>query len=230
MFCGGKTCAAGEFCCEADSGSPPACMKKDREAACRQTNATVSYCDESSDCTGGQMCCAGLTENGVLQICATKARCAESWDRPGASMTPANEVCARGGSCATPGYVCVGQACMPSASRVACGTSTDCPEDKPWCFWDAAAKRGECIERGEWAGEAGVFECDGASDCPGGACCGSGMNMSEQSFCGTVHCTPELAYASRLCRTDADCVLNDGRKVPCSPAPDTLPGIGICNW
>lgn len=228
--CGDVTCADDELCCAGEAGRTPTCTKKGAEASCKESGGLTASCDESSDCPEDELCCLGATKTGTLVTCATKQRCSEAWDGPGQLMIPAREVCAPGGTCKTPGRVCVHESCLSSKARVACGTSEDCPSDAPWCFWDSAAKRGECVERGPWAGEPGVFECDGVSDCPGGACCGSGRNMTEQSFCGTVECTPDLAYAARLCRTDADCVLDDGRKVPCSLSSDTLPGIGTCSW
>jgi hypothetical protein len=209
-------------------------MRKGSEKACTKTGDPV-LCDESSDCAASQRCCSGRTEEGTLTECVSAARCATFWDRPGGYMIPAKEICIRGGTCKGKDTVCVAAAlassisggqCVSSKARVACESKKDCPDDRPWCFWDAKSKKGECIPRGPWLREDGVFECDDHTDCPGGLCCGG----NASSFCSAAECDPGLAYAAILCRTAKDCGENPGNVASCG-IDDQLPnGLGTCGW
>lgn len=227
VVCSDTPCGKEEVCC---SGTGE-CIPAANAAGC--TTNDVVRCDESSDCPGAERCCSGLVDNGTLTTCATAERCARAWDRPGGFGLPAHEVCGRGGHCKDPAKVCVelegepsGGRCLSPVPRVACDGDRDCPADRPWCFWDLASHQAECVPRGSWYTKPGIFECDGTADCPGGVCCGG----IEMSYCGTVECTPELAYAMRLCRSDRDCALDDGRQVPCAQDPRMPPGMGVCAW
>ncbi len=198
-------------------------------------SGTVAFCDESSDCTASDRCCAGRTDDGTLVTCVSERRCSTFWDRPGGYMIPAKEICARGGSCKSNDTVCVpapsdtsvsGGQCVSSSARVACESKADCPIEKPWCFWDAATKRGECIPRGPWLREEGVLECDDHADCPHARCCGGGA----LTFCSPAECDPGLAYAAIMCRTAKDCGQNPGSVASCMPDERLPNGLGTCGW
>ena len=208
-------------------------MPKGRARECMKTGSPA-FCDESSDCAASDRCCEGRTDDGSLTTCVNEARCATFWDRPGGYMIPAKEICARGGSCKTGHTVCVaapttsvsGGQCVSAEARVACESKSDCPEDKPWCFWDVEAKKGECIPRGPWLREEGVLECDDRSDCPGAMCCGG----SALTFCSAAECDPGLAYAAIMCHTAKDCGENPGNIPFCTPDPRLPNGLGTCAW
>ncbi|MFO0548122.1 MAG: hypothetical protein U0271_07025 [Polyangiaceae bacterium] len=229
VYCLDKTCGPNEFCCMAANGG--FCMAKGTEDQC---TAIDVYCDESSDCPGAERCCVGNRDDDRLAECASAARCARFWDSPGRLMIPAHELCGRGGSCKDPLKTCVtekmgdsvsGGRCLFTKSRVRCGEES-CPSKEPWCYWDPETQSGECIPRGPWYGEDGVFECDEPSDCPGQYCCGS----LRWSMCGTAECEPALAYGFMLCKTSKDCVVFEGKQGRCEPQPELPGGTGACSW
>lgn len=233
VACGAATCKKGDLCCA--DGERSKCMPKGREKECWKTGAVV-FCDESSDCAEADRCCAGATDEGMLTTCASKKRCSTHWDRPGGRMIPAVEVCARGGSCKTEGAVCApaansnsvsGGQCVSERARVAaCESKSDCPPERPWCFWDSESKRGVCIPRGPWLREEGVLECDSHADCPGGMCCSG----NAQTFCSAVECYPALAYAAIVCRTAKDCGEYERNVPDCGPEERLPDGLGTCGW
>jgi len=232
VACGTERCAVGAVCCEASS--PRQCLPSARASECTQGGNLAAFCDESTDCAGAERCCQGITDDGILATCATPARCARTWDRPGGFGIPAQEICARGGRCKNPAYTCVdakddsvsGGQCVSARARVRCGAAGECPTDRPWCLWDAARHIGECIPRGAWRREPGVLECDSAADCPGGQCCGTGQSAT---FCSTTECEPELAYAPMVCSSPKDCVAA-GRVATCEPDESLPPGMGGCSF
>jgi hypothetical protein len=169
------------------------------------------HCDESSDCGTSLYCCLGRIDNYDFKSeCATKARCDQFWDRPGGFGLPAEEICARGGSCKSAARTCIADAnslvsggqCVSSSARASCGRAGECPAERPWCLWDSGRTQSECIARGPWRGEEGVFECDSRSDCPGGTCC---AYSGHTSCCASANVSEGLAYAQEVCKKNSDC-------------------------
>ena len=233
VACGEKRCGPGEVCCEGTV--PKQCVARARASECMAGGNVVAACDESSDCPGAERCCEGHTDDGILAECASPARCARTWDRPGGFGLPATELCARGGRCKDPAYTCIavddtsvsGGACVSKRARVRCGDAGECPSARPWCLWDAERKSGTCIPRGPWRREPRVLECDTADDCPGHECCGNGQSGT---FCSTTECTPELAYAPMVCRTLEDCERQATLVATCDPDESLPSGMGMCSW
>ena len=229
VACGDGRCRVGELCCE--SGERRVCMSGGRRASCAW--ATAVECDDSSDCAGEQLCCHGLLNpRESLVACASPKRCAVPWDRPGGSGIPAREICARGGACRSKGKVCIasetevsGGECVSEVARVGCGAAGACPPDRPWCFWNADTKTGECIPRGPWLRRRGVLACDDPGDCPGELCCGG----DRYTFC-SVECWPGVGNAAVVCRDVSNCEDYEGRTRTCDPDESLPNGLGTCGW
>lgn len=232
VACSEDRCVKGQICCRLADAR---CLPADQEAACLagvgRGLPEAAACDESSDCSAGQRCCRGRLDGDRLAVrCVPADRCDRPWDRPGGFGLPAQEVCVAGGRCAKPGTACVAGTdgfgeCESAASRVTCGAAGLCPAERPWCFWDAAARTSECIPRGPWLREKGVLACDDNSDCPGLFCCaGNGT-----TFC-SKECEPELAYAPLACRSAVNCYRPPPLVPSCTPAEDLPPGLGTCSW
>lgn len=230
VFCGEKVCAAGEACC--NEAPTPRCVPADTPGEC----SALLRCDESSDCAASLYCCLGRVDNDAFKSeCVTRARCDHHWDRPGGYGLPAQEICGRGGSCKTSAHTCVpqddsivsGGQCVSSAARTSCGTAGECPAERPWCFWDEERTTSECIPRGPWLGEDGVFECDSRGDCPGGTCCGY---SDKTRCCPLATVDKELAYANEVCKTNRDCSSPGDVCHPYTKEPphQLAPGLGAC--
>jgi hypothetical protein len=156
------------------------------------------FCDDTADCSAGELCCANeRTSYRSGQRCQ-KAPCAD------------HEVCLDRGSCAS-GFVCVAPRERDSSSgvcvtdaRVQCG-KIRCTPERPICCWDDDRKRATCVARDEpcpeWpetaSGPTLRLECTSPADCRGYRCC---LSMA-QSFCAG-NCDDPGPW---LCRTRADC-------------------------
>lgn len=230
VFCGDKACGANEACC--NDAPSPRCVRADAPGEC----SDLVRCDESSDCGASQYCCLGRIDNYTFKSeCASKARCDQYWDRPGGYGLPAQEICARGGTCKDPTRTCIpeqnslvsGGQCVSSAARATCGAAGECPAARPWCLWDEERTASECIPRGPWLGEEGVFECDSRGDCPGGTCCGSSVGSR---CCPLATVDKELAYAIEICKSSKDCSAPGDVCHPYTSEPprQLAPGLGSC--
>jgi hypothetical protein len=206
IACGEARCGAGELCC---LSAEPKCLPIARERECLDAQGTAMRCDESSDCAAGKICCFGVIYDRQANRvwCETPAACAVPLSRPGSFPIPGTELCARGGACRSPKLVCVDDDSMPSGGRcisnvgaVACKDGKPCPADRPFCLWDAATRTGECIPRGPWDHEDGVYACDGPEDCVGTPCCTAGT----RTMC-SMDCTESFRFAEYVCHRDADC-------------------------
>ncbi len=229
VFCGDKTCAAKEACC--NEAPTPRCVPADAPGEC----SYLLHCDEPSDCGTSLYCCLGRIDNYAFKSeCATKARCDQFWDRPGGYGLPAEEICARGGSCKSAARTCIpdaksvvsGGQCVSKSARASCGRAGECPAERPWCLWDEARTQSECIARGPWLGEEGVFECDSRADCPGGTCCSySGYTRC----CASANVSEGLAYAQQVCKKPSDCNPGEVCHLYTKDQPNLLaPGLGTC--
>jgi hypothetical protein len=230
VACGASRCQKGELCCQRPDGSR--CVPASDEAVCRKGEpgklSVAAACDESSDCGKGERCCGGRVgrdEDGIAVRCVPAAECDKPWDR-GLGGPPAREVCTRGGRCDKPDTTCLPNGeCVSSTARAACGPEGACPAATPWCLWDEAKGRGECIQRGAWHTAPGVFECDEPADCPGTRCCAG----DHRSFCAT-ECDPAVGRLPQLCREASTCGARGGREPSCEHVPALPPGVGVCSW
>lgn len=206
VACGEVRCGVGELCCQ---GAEPRCLPLARENECLDARGTALRCDESSDCGAGKICCFGVIYHRQAHrvSCETPSVCAVPLSRPGSFPIPGAELCARGGSCRSAKLVCVADDDMPSGGRcisnvgtVACNGGKPCPADRPFCLWSAATRTGECIPRGPWDHEEGVYACDGPENCVGTPCCTAG----QRSLC-SMDCEESFRFAEYVCHRDADC-------------------------
>jgi hypothetical protein len=73
--CSSSTCAGGAYCCVHGRNTEPIeCVTG--QAACPEQFGARAYCDDTSDCSGGNVCClqfGGIF--GILASCVTSAAC-----------------------------------------------------------------------------------------------------------------------------------------------------------
>lgn len=154
---------------------------------------TVEYCDDSSDCPGGQACCRG-----ALWGDASYSACLPLGP-DGSSRCELGEECIEGLPCATARSVCRNGACALAAVDLECGAAR-CTVSAPICCHEAGGAT-SCVAAGDerCSLQHGRYplECRGPADCaPGLACC---------SGYGATYCAGSCINCGRACVTAADC-------------------------
>lgn len=168
----------------------------------------AAFCDDSSDCPGGSVCCAS---SGHMDITSC-----EPADPGGSFVCGFAEVC-NDGTCATPGTHCVKHDtqhfpypswCRLDDARVNCN-GVVCGGSTPIC---CSHRNGPpscehaCEERRQ-------IQCSGAESCPKGALCSS-SNLESSRCRGDV----DTASETVLCESDDEC-----------PARHPWCAVSVCN-
>ena len=149
-----------------------------QESACIEVLGDAShglelvYCDSSSDCPSGKVCCNSQTDlDKWVSACVP-----EKADGTLACQGSGNEACAKDGArCATTFSICDRRSCVrqgrvrPASSPYRCMGKDDCPPGAYCCNWGTSSF---CARRCPGDGRS-YFGCQKASDCP-----------PDQSGCG----------------------------------------------
>ena len=244
IACGGATCRVGAEVCRSDSAIGRSTCEAAEEGLVRSCHGGVPWfaflaCDDSSDCSAGELCCAATDETSC-------AACR-------AGPCPEVEVCVRDGVCA-PGARCVAVAndpidgqCLdsfPRATGVPCGGSERCGDDRGVCCWSEASGRGRCasgaVARGfddacantPWTPHEAVFACSSDRHCAAGqSCCANTFMGNLASFCVRGGCLgSDGAWAWRpFCEALRDCPSWGNEKArACVHVEGLPPGAKLC--
>jgi hypothetical protein len=186
VACGTNTCEVpAEKCC----GSMGSCVASTETCptipcgfycAGDASEVVEISCDDSGDCSDGQVCCKQAAGDGNVSLSCAAAPC------------DYHEVCQPDGNCSD-GQACVsskleltGAKCTGAAPKVPCGESDCAGESSVCCNDDAAAPTCVGVDNLTCAA---MYECNGAADCgPGYSCCFDGLRASCSNQCTTVLC------------------------------------------
>lgn len=208
VVCGDITCPPDmPVCC---AGASALCTADEGDATCAGTLVAtdfILYCDHSSACGAGELCCHVDGSIDVFECTPT-------------TVCDLGEACLPGGTCAQPGFECVddpdeptGAKCVAPGAEVACDKAI-CQGSTPECCNDGAGTLTcQAISDGCALG----LDCDDATDCATGySCCSDG----GASYCGAscpgyVVCAdaaecPDVANMTKGCEVDPAAGLPDG--------------------
>jgi hypothetical protein len=144
------------------------------------------FCDDSSDCGSGELCCQEwfASDSDVTQC--KKDRCTFT------------EPCVPERPCRTPGTACFGHVCRRTDVHVPCDGQV-CTGATPLCCTDPEKGARACVAV---CRTGSALTCTKAADCGNGRYC---QGDEARSWCTGA---PDIANAAVLCAADADCPRN----------------------
>ena len=155
---------------------------------------TLIFCDDSTDCAEGQVCCSQWLWSGASLLACIPA------SATGESVCDYGERCAAD-SCMTRDTKCRDGECRLASAKVKCA-GVVCADDAPVCCLRDMEGLPKCERACKAADEdsrAVEYECSGPAGCPPGTTCQAGLFGS--------YCAKEIdsANAVILCESQSDC-------------------------